>query len=131
MRKIKFRGVCVEKREFIYGTGITDFLNMKPKDAGVWLWSEYCWKEVFPETVGQYTGLKDKNGVEIYENDIVNIMDNITFITYKNGAFVFGSKHFINCVGFSDHSFTKELLEMTEVIGNIHHNPELVESMDE
>ena len=63
MREIKFRGERVDNGEWVYGyyfqLGSHHYIR---SDIHVW--------EVHPETVGQYTGLKDKNGVEIYEDDM-------------------------------------------------------------
>lgn len=88
--------------------------------------------EVIPETVGQYTGLKDKNGKLIFEGDIIrtkkygrviahsNVRDyDIFIITYVPAVFRLENIHrAFNLVGNSvDY----------EVIGNIHDNPELLE----
>ena len=80
--------------------------------------------EVIPETVGQYTGLKDKNGKRIFEGDICKHRSNysgntvISVVAYTDG-------HFLALVcensGF-------ELSEKLEIIGNIHDNPELLRS---
>lgn len=59
MREYKFRGLNGNKTEWIYAT--LDDVTGKFQRNGVWR-----------ETVGQYTGLKDKNGKEIYEGDICN-----------------------------------------------------------
>lgn len=66
--------------------------------------------------VMQYTGLKDKNGKEIYEGDIVKEDDKVGVIEYHGSSFmgVFGDERVLN--GESDF----------EVIGNIYENPELL-----
>lgn len=75
----------------------------------------------------QYTGLKDKNGVEIYEGDIVK--------AYCHGEYVIGKIIYEHC-GFTINVMNNEELEygriiiletFVEVIGNIYDNPELIE----
>jgi len=49
----KLRGKRIDSGEWVYGTGITDFLNVYgPDRKGCWLWSNYGWVEVQPESVG-------------------------------------------------------------------------------
>ena len=78
--------------------------------------------DVLPETVGQYTGLTDKNGKKIFEGDIVNIEypDAVICNTVINyiGAGFFGSKF--------DDDWELDGYVSLEVIGNIHDNPELL-----
>ena len=67
----------------------------------------------------QYTGLKDKNGVEIYEEDIVKDGDDVFEVEFQDGRFV----------GILDENVIlnlSEFAEDSEVIGNVFENPELL-----
>jgi len=108
--------------------------------------------EVIPETVGQFTGLTDKNGNEIFEGDIVLYVDEEGYypeeqcefvgqIVFESGAFGIGANDNIpieldfscendNFVSlwelYWNLSVDGDELDMLEVIGNIHDNPELL-----
>lgn len=78
---------------------------------------------VDPETVGQYTGLKDKNGVEIFEGDIVDWVDSDYYIRRDVVRWINGGLVLCNS------SYTVGSYPQNKVIGNIHDNPELLKKI--
>ena len=93
------------------------------------------------ETIGQSTSLKDKNGTEIYEGDIVHVLDSEQINQRdENGAFIdafFEEIDEIDSVVFADGSFKLKRtgfdvcicrsVDVFKIIGNIYENPELLE----
>jgi hypothetical protein len=78
----------------------------------------------------QYIGLKDKNGAEVYEGDIILSCTKSKWqVLFKDGGFCYAKvdlfKH-IDYVFFGGHSYPETILDC-EVIGNIRQNPELLE----
>ena len=71
--------------------------------------------------IRQYTGLKDKNGIDIYEGDIIKTLSN------DWGVIVWKAPFFETTVSEDQSSlYTREWYYKSEVIGNIHQNPELI-----
>lgn len=80
---------------------------------------------VDPETVGQYTGLTDKNGTKIFEGDIVKYGDTVHNVVFeqRNGTAYFGLVYStLETLSFGYYQDLKQI----EVIGNIYDNPELL-----
>lgn len=81
---------------------------------------------VDPETVGQYTGLTDKNGTKIFEGDIVKYSDTVHNVVFeqRNGTAYFGLVYStLETLSFGYYQDLKQI----EVIGNIYDNPDLLE----
>ncbi len=119
MREILFRGKLENCDKWIYG----DLLH-KGVDYVTGIRDERTHevRAVLPETIGQYTGLTDKNGKEIFEGDIVQHYHyGIGDIGYSTGEAMFTITADNVCITF-DNVWGYEL----EVIGTIHDNPELL-----
>ena len=130
MREIKFRGKRVDNGEWVYGDIIHSAWKTFTKDCNdkytnprrlAENTADFRCIEVDPATVGQYTGLKDKNGKEIFEGDILRDVDigNVKQIIYNSPAFVL--------VDENRYFYWTYHVDEYEIIGNIRDNPELLE----
>lgn len=118
-REIKFRGKRLDNGEWVYGDLFQ--IGVRPAKA-IWTIAEEDWIEIDPATVGEYTGLKDKNGREIYEGDIVRIdwMNDLYSVVYDCASFL------ISATGTIRHDLFN-VVKGAEVLGNINDNPELLD----
>ena len=159
MREILFRGKRTDCEAWVEGDLIQAFRGNQLSSCSIMpnTPTAYCWK-VDPKTVGQYTGLTDKNGVRIFEGDIVKIVDfQMGCVVYECGAFGIAVKPYIDwnyldseiaeitgCNNSPDfcrndnfislwelmwnYNQEENSCDVVQVIGNIHDNPEILKN---
>lgn len=141
MREILFRGKRLDNGEWVYGyyfvTPITAEFDVKPENGAFFASGDepirHCVVEdmvafeVDPSTVGQYTGLRDKNGTRIFEGDLMSLVTEsgdiiIREVQFDDGAFCLTGEQEDDLRGLD------WAVEMCDgIVGdNIHDNPELL-----
>lgn len=146
MREILFRAKEIEEGKWVYGSYFahqkvslciiteqdeieknTQHLIVQDKIAGDWNFKNGIQVvDINPETLGQYTGLNDKNGTKIFEGDIVKLSSELTLDDFDGFIgqvkFELGGFNIVN--GYKGDSVFQDCRDI-EVIGNIYDNPEL------
>lgn len=121
-REIKFRGKVTHgdlKGQWVYGS----FVNYPDNPTIVNIIGSY---NIDPATLGQFTGLEDKNGVEIYKGDLLkNGSGRIGEVIWHNHAACFDLMP-VNSIGHPGGSACNQWKFVLEIIGNIHDNLELM-----
>lgn len=130
-----FRGKRKDNGEWAYGGLDTDW-GLEPKDRDrYWIIQAYLGEAlVIPETIGQCTGLRDKNGNWIFEGDIAkfrrfenNYIGKIIF-NHKTAGFEFRWNIVAGAYGEkATYTANLSVCDEIEVFGSVHDNPELLE----
>lgn len=137
MREIKFRGKRIDNGEWVYGYLIEFWTPKGQKQKyAIDTCQTYAWEgdsidvfEIIPETVGQYTGLKDKNGKEIYEGDVLQKQGFWSwYVAFEDFAFVTVPCLRVQAVNWKHNRLSEELTDGWKIIGNRFDNPELLEA---
>ena len=137
-RIIKFRGKDIKTGEFVFGD-----LETRPREDFMVIHQYHedgSYKsqvKVDPDTVGQFTGLKDRDGKDIYEGDIIGVKAksddstilHLVFFDDSEGRFKAGlngtqDRHDFGCCGLDDERWTHS----KTIISNIYDHPELLET---
>ncbi len=132
MREILFRAKRIDNGEWVEGYYLKTTLgkDIEPSDVifvpfKINRFGQWGWIKVLPETLCQFTGMVDKNGRRIWENDIIKheISDTIGVVKWYQEDYVGWC---VDDIVIDEQQFTDEMWNECEVIGNVFGNPELM-----
>ena len=131
MRQIKFRGKRLDNGAWIYG----DLIHIDKSDIGIVTdYDHWSGCRINPDTIGQFTGLTDRNGKEIYEGDIITVngkyprvvlWDKMCWALMPTEYF-HDEMFWVMNLQHPGIDWWEEFANEFEVIGNIHDNPGLI-----
>ena len=128
MREIKFRAKTIDTGEWLYG----NLQVPKKEGGGYYMWDTSAWqREVDPETIGEFTSLKDRNGNDIYEGDIIScdygvdepVSEDLIEVRFVRGVFAFLWNGDLD----DECPVSSPTHEWAIVKGNIHDNPDMLQ----
>ncbi|EDO0269507.1 hypothetical protein RRL71_002628 [Listeria monocytogenes] len=133
MREIEFRGKRIDNREWIYGNlmqfedSATFIFADERKGASTLTYAHFIINNMHAideKTIGQYAGLKDKNGKKIFEGDVGWDEHNECYgvVKFEEGKFLYVWENIAEDLW--------EVADSIEIYGNIHENLELLEVME-
>lgn len=132
-REIKFRGKRVDNGEWVYGSLLQSEIDVNQIAVKCAICQRFAHdynisqNEVIPESVGQFTGLKDILGKEIWEGDIIHCLKKgmqfgaVEQVEFKRGCFILRHRD----IPVSVFEEFEDFMDIV-VVGNIYENPELL-----
>lgn len=121
IREVIFRGKRTDNGEWIEGSLLGIDWCDKPSTYSIAPNTPVsAFYSVIPETVGQYTGLTDKNGKRIFEGDIVDYISSDVIGNPKTGTIIVEDMTDYDTMIYLNHS------DELQIIGNIHDNPDIL-----
>lgn len=126
MREILFRGKRKDNGKWVYGNYA--FTDNNGKRHFIFQNKAFEF-EVVPETVGQYTGLLDKNGKKIFEGDILRVVyhpEQDVIIEWSDGSFGFRRANKPKDYVYSNTRYMQNAVGRLKIVGNIYDSPKLL-----
>lgn len=119
-REIIFRGIRIDNGEWVYGYLFNSWFMVDPENTDEMISKPYIQSgkisfEVIPETIGQFVGINDKNGVMIFEGDLLEYYE--FPVTYQDGGFCVTMAYDLTRLWLNSEDCN---LDELKVVGNIH-----------